>query len=94
MDTIETAFENIEKDNDSLQMISEIDRVASHLKKLKEIQKEKQSKIEDKADEIRDESKRIRQEINETMEKLEHEPLEDLAEVVELLNHNLVRLSL
>lgn len=80
MDTIETAFENIEKDNDSLQMISEIDRVASHLKKLKEIQKEKQSIIEDKADEIRDESKRIRQEINETMEKLEHEPLEDLAE--------------
>lgn len=80
METIEKAFEKIEKDNDSLQMISEFDRVASHFQKLKEIHKEKQSKIEDKADEIRYESKRIRQEINETMDKLEHELLEDLAE--------------
>lgn len=61
-------------------MISEIDRVASHFQKLKAIQKEKQSKIEDKADEIRDKTKRIIQEINETMDKLEHELLENLAE--------------
>lgn len=80
METIEKAFENIKKNDDSLQMISEIDRVASHFQKLKEIQKEKKSKIEDKADEVSDESKKIRQEINETMDNLEHEFLEDLAE--------------
>lgn len=80
MDTIEKAFEKIEKENESQQMLSEIDHVQSHLKRLKEIQNEKQTKIEDKADEIREKTTKIRQEINETLDRREHELLEDLAQ--------------
>lgn len=61
-------------------MLSDIDCVESHLKKSKEIQNEKQRNIEDKADEIRDKTNKIRQEINETLDKIEHELLEDLAQ--------------
>lgn len=84
MNTIEKVFEKIEKENESQQMLSEIDRAESHLKKLKEIQKEKQTKIEDKADEIRDETNNLRREINETLDRLEHKIHEDLAQNMKL----------
>lgn len=80
MDTIQKAFENIEQENEIQQMVSEIDRVANHYQKLKEVQKDKQTKIEDKADEIRDKTNKIRQEINETLDRFQHKLLEDLAE--------------
>lgn len=80
MDSIENVFEKIENGNESQQMLFEIDRVESHLKRLKEIQKEKQTQLEDKADKIRDETNKLRQEINETLDKLEHELHEDLAQ--------------
>nr|XP_034308490.1 tripartite motif-containing protein 45-like [Crassostrea gigas] len=84
MDTIKTVFDKIEKENESQQMLSEICRAESHLKKLKEIQKEKQTKIEDKADEIRDETNKLRQEINETLDRLEHKLHENLAKNMKL----------
>ncbi|XP_052683887.1 uncharacterized protein LOC128164175 [Crassostrea angulata] len=80
MDTIEKAFEQIEKEDESQQMLSEIDHVENHLKRLKEIQNEKERKIEDKADEIKEKTTKIRQEINETLDRLEHKLLEDLAQ--------------
>lgn len=80
MDTIEKAFDNIKKDNESQEMLSEINRVQSQLKNLKEAQNEKQTQIEDKADEIRDKTNKMRQEINETLDKLENELLENLAQ--------------
>lgn len=80
MDTLEKAFEQIEKKNESQQMLSEIDHVENHLKRLKEIQNEKERKIEDKADEIKEKTTKIRQEINETLDRLEHKLLEDLAQ--------------
>nr|XP_019924372.2 uncharacterized protein LOC105331996 [Crassostrea gigas] len=80
MDTIKKAFEKIEKENESQQMLSEINQIENNLKRFKEIQNEKQRKIEDKADEIREKTTKIRQEINETLDRCEHKLLEDLAQ--------------
>lgn len=58
-------------------MFLEIDYVENYLKRLKEIQNEKERKIEDKVDEIKEKIIKIRQEINEILDRFEYKLFED-----------------
>lgn len=58
-------------------MFLEIDYVENYLKRLKEIQNEKERKIEDKVDEIKEKIIKIRQEINEILDRCEYKLFED-----------------